>query len=243
MPAARGALPRDAVDDATWLRLAYVFTLDREPDEAAWQYYLEAFHEGRLARDEVLDTMRHAVERRFQVNPRDLLRSLRTSEAAWVRSLPLAPTVVDLREGSAGDDRSLIGSGWPGLAAVRVLPAPAAGLIADLVIDRREQPDVASAATCVAPGGTLAVIAPNAVVTGLPADGGSLRVAGGTTLESLEAELAAAGCTVATRHGLNWAGPSLSRGSAHVPELAWRVGVHGAPEQCVLLAVTARRQG
>lgn len=238
-------LARDALDDPTWLRSAYVFTLDREPDAAAWTYYLEAFAAGRLERDEVLDTMRHAVERRFQVNPRDLLRSVRAGEAAWVRSLPPATSVLDLRTGHAGDERSLIGAGWPGVADVQVVAEPPPGARAALVVERRQQVDVAQAAASVAPGGTIAVLVPNAAVTALPVLEGALPPVladgAGTTMAAVRAELASAGCEVVTEHGLNWARASVERGALHLPEVAWRVGVHGAPEECLVLALTARR--
>ncbi len=234
---------RDQLDDPTWLRMAYVFTLNREPDPAAWDLYLDEFAEGRLQRDVVLDTMRHSVEYRFQVRPLDLGRSLAHSEAGWVRSLPPAATVLDLRpEGEP--DRTMAAAGWPHQAEITVRPqVPDRGAF-DLVVLRHlldpEPGDVQRAASLVRPGGWMAVLVPNRAVTELPPIDEPLPVRGGMTAGELDAALATAGLQVRTRHGLNLASASLDRGSAHAREIAWMVGVYGLPEHCLVLGFTAR---
>src|SRR5262245_50327186 len=102
------------LDDAEWLRAAYALVLEREPDEPGWDHYAAGLAAGTLSRGEILDTMRHSMEYRYRIRPRDLLASLHLSRCDFVRSFPRARRILDLG-GTHQYDRAgaLVTMGYP----------------------------------------------------------------------------------------------------------------------------------
>ena len=80
------------------IRLAYNVVLDREPDEAAHGFYLEALASGRLTPREIVDRLRTSDEYRARtpIGPTTLLESLHLSRCEFIIGLPPAKRIVDL---------------------------------------------------------------------------------------------------------------------------------------------------
>jgi SAM-dependent methyltransferase len=89
-------LLRTTLNDDDFLRLAYNFVLDREPEQHAWDYYRDLLGTGELGREQLLDTMRNGVEQRFRIGTKDLLLSLHISRCDFIRSFPRAARILDL---------------------------------------------------------------------------------------------------------------------------------------------------
>jgi SAM-dependent methyltransferase len=113
-PPVGGALYREGLSDADWLRFAYNFVLEREPDEGAWTFYLDLLAKQEITRAEILDTMRTGVEYLFRIRPTELLLSLHRSRCLFVQSFPRARRILDLG-GTHQSDRSgaMVTMGYP----------------------------------------------------------------------------------------------------------------------------------
>lgn len=107
-------LMRESLSDDDFLRLAYNFVLEREPDQAAWDLYRQNLAEGSKTRATLLDEMRYSSEYRFSMNPRNMLLSLHHSRCDFVRSFPRAKRILDLG-GTAQHDPAgaMIVMGYP----------------------------------------------------------------------------------------------------------------------------------
>jgi predicted SAM-dependent methyltransferase len=98
-------LLRDSLSDDDFLRLAYNFVLDREPEPHAWEFYRPLLANAELERAKLLDTMRNGMEQRFRMGTKDLLLSLHLSRCDFIRSFPSAHRILDLG-GTAQHDRA-----------------------------------------------------------------------------------------------------------------------------------------
>ena len=87
------ALPNEDV-----VRIAYEVVLDREPDEPALAFYLEALATGRLTPREIVDRLRTSDEYRARtpIGGTTLLESLHLSRCEFIIGLPPARRIVDL---------------------------------------------------------------------------------------------------------------------------------------------------
>lgn len=84
--------------DEDVIRLAYNVVLDREPDEPAWAFYLEALGTQRLTPRELVDRLRTSDEYRARtpIGGTTLLESLHLSRCEFIIGLPPARKIVDL---------------------------------------------------------------------------------------------------------------------------------------------------
>ena len=80
------------------IRLAYNVILDREPDEPAYDFYLEALGTKRLTPKELVDRLRTSDEYRARtpIGGTTLLESLHLSRCEFIIGLPPAKRIVDL---------------------------------------------------------------------------------------------------------------------------------------------------
>ena len=80
------------------IRVAYQVVLDREPDEPAREFYLEALATGRLTPREIVDRLRTSDEYRARtpIGGTTLLESLHLSRCEFIIGLPPAKRIVDL---------------------------------------------------------------------------------------------------------------------------------------------------
>lgn len=109
-----GPLGSERLPDHEFVRLAYNFLLDREPDEGGWRLYLDALAAGTVTRAEIIDTMRSGPEAFNSIRPRELLLSLHRSRSQFVRSFPPARRILDLGGTHQSDPNgAMVSMGYP----------------------------------------------------------------------------------------------------------------------------------